>query len=148
MKKVRVLVVDDSPFSCSIISDALTEGGFEVVGTANSLEEAVEQYRPYRACTVSHCRHSHLRTAKGISFKAYPHSKQAFELANNLDAMVSFEPYPADIPTLQRATCVKRKPRFEPYPAAIPTPQPQGPSKRTVPVAEGCFIRRSPRWGR
>jgi len=53
MEKVRVLVVDDSPFSCSIISDALTEGGFEVVGTANSLEEAVEQYRRHRPDVVT-----------------------------------------------------------------------------------------------
>ena len=53
MEKIRVLVVDDSPFSCSIISDALAEGGFEVVGTANSLEEAVEQYRRHRPDVVT-----------------------------------------------------------------------------------------------
>ena len=39
MEKIRIAIVDDSPFQVSIISDLLTENGFEVVGSAGSLEE-------------------------------------------------------------------------------------------------------------
>ncbi|WP_234122285.1 response regulator [Clostridium hydrogenum] len=42
MKKIRVVVVDDSPFSVTLLSDMLTECGFEVVGDANSLESTIE----------------------------------------------------------------------------------------------------------
>ncbi|MBN7772799.1 response regulator [Clostridium aminobutyricum] len=42
MKDVKVVVVDDSPFSVAMISNILTEKGFEVIGSANSLSEAVE----------------------------------------------------------------------------------------------------------
>jgi len=41
MKEIRVAVVDDSPFSVGVISNILTEKGFVVVGSANSLQEAV-----------------------------------------------------------------------------------------------------------
>ncbi|MEL7655449.1 MAG: response regulator [Bacillota bacterium] len=41
MKEIKVAVVDDSPFSVSIISNILTEKGFHVVGSANSLKEAL-----------------------------------------------------------------------------------------------------------
>lgn len=41
----KVLIVDDSPFSRNIIADALTEGGFEVIGQAGCLEEAVAEFR-------------------------------------------------------------------------------------------------------
>jgi len=49
MEKHRVVVVDDSPFSISVISDILVENGFEVVGTADSLEsvrEVVKDKKP------------------------------------------------------------------------------------------------------
>lgn len=49
----KVLVVDDSPFSRSIIAGALTEGGFEVVGEAGCLEEAVEEFRKVRPDLVT-----------------------------------------------------------------------------------------------
>lgn len=39
MKKTRVLIVDDSIFSVSVLRDILEENGFEVVGDAASLEE-------------------------------------------------------------------------------------------------------------
>ncbi len=42
MKDIKIVVVDDSPFSVAMISNILTENGFQVVGTANSLAEAVE----------------------------------------------------------------------------------------------------------
>lgn len=42
MKEINVLVVDDSPFSVAMISNILSRKGFNVVGSANCLEEAVE----------------------------------------------------------------------------------------------------------
>lgn len=42
MKEIKVVVVDDSPFSVGMISSILTEKGFHVVGSANCLKEAVE----------------------------------------------------------------------------------------------------------
>jgi DNA-binding NarL/FixJ family response regulator len=49
MKEIKVVVVDDSPFSVAMISNILVESGFNVVGSANNLSEAVEavsQLRP------------------------------------------------------------------------------------------------------
>ena len=42
MKDIKIVVVDDSPFSVGMISNILTDKGFCVVGSANSLTEAVE----------------------------------------------------------------------------------------------------------
>ena len=42
MKEIKIVIVDDSPFSVSMISNILTEKGFLVVGSANSLREAIE----------------------------------------------------------------------------------------------------------
>lgn len=42
MKEIKVVVVDDSPFSVGMISSILSEKGFRVVGSANCLQEAVE----------------------------------------------------------------------------------------------------------
>ncbi len=42
MKEIKIVVVDDSPFSVSMLSNILIENGFNVVGSANNLEEAVE----------------------------------------------------------------------------------------------------------
>lgn len=42
MKEIKVVVVDDSPFSIALLSDMLTESGFEVIGEAGSLEETIE----------------------------------------------------------------------------------------------------------
>ncbi len=41
MKEISILVVDDSPFSVAMISNILTANGFNVVGSANGLDEAV-----------------------------------------------------------------------------------------------------------
>lgn len=42
MKEIKVLVVDDSPFSVAMITNMLVENGFNVVGSANCLQEAVD----------------------------------------------------------------------------------------------------------
>ena len=42
MKKIKIVVVDDSLFSVAMISNILEEKGFLVVGSASSLQEAVE----------------------------------------------------------------------------------------------------------
>ncbi|MBW9159078.1 response regulator [Clostridium sp. FP2] len=42
MGKIKIVVVDDSPFSISIITEILTEKGFEVIGNASSLQETIE----------------------------------------------------------------------------------------------------------
>ncbi|MCY6371671.1 response regulator [Clostridium ganghwense] len=42
MKKIKIVIVDDSPFSISILKDILVEKGFDVVGDASSLEETIE----------------------------------------------------------------------------------------------------------
>lgn len=41
MNKPRIMIVDDSPFSISIIRDILLNKGYEVVGEAGSLEETI-----------------------------------------------------------------------------------------------------------
>lgn len=49
MENTRIVIVDDSPFSVSVISDILTKNGFNVVGSAGSLEEVkkvVEELKP------------------------------------------------------------------------------------------------------
>lgn len=49
MEKVKVVIVDDSPFSINVIRDILEDKGFEVVGEAGNLEEVisvVEETRP------------------------------------------------------------------------------------------------------
>jgi len=42
MKDIRVVVVDDSPFSIAVLTDMITQSGFSVVGSAGSLEEVIE----------------------------------------------------------------------------------------------------------
>lgn len=39
MKKVNILIVDDSPFQIAMLREILTESGFNVVGEAQNLEE-------------------------------------------------------------------------------------------------------------
>jgi two-component system chemotaxis response regulator CheY len=41
----RVLVVDDAAFMRKMVSDALAQGGHEVVGEAGNGSEAIEQYQ-------------------------------------------------------------------------------------------------------
>ncbi|MBW7571394.1 response regulator [Caproiciproducens faecalis] len=42
MKEIKIVVVDDSPFSVAMLTNILISRGFVVAGSANSLEEAVE----------------------------------------------------------------------------------------------------------
>lgn len=42
MKDIKVVVVDDSPFSITILTAMLTENGFDVVGDASSLQEVID----------------------------------------------------------------------------------------------------------
>lgn len=53
MKEIKVVVVDDSPFSVAMISNMLTENGFHVVGSANSLPEAVEAVKQFEPDVVT-----------------------------------------------------------------------------------------------
>jgi two-component system, chemotaxis family, chemotaxis protein CheY len=41
----RILVVDDAAFMRKMVTDALTEGGHEVIGEAGNGTEAVERYQ-------------------------------------------------------------------------------------------------------
>jgi DNA-binding NarL/FixJ family response regulator len=42
MKEIKIVVVDDSPFSVAMLTNILEESGFSVVGSANCLQEAVK----------------------------------------------------------------------------------------------------------
>lgn len=42
MRKINIVIVDDSPFQIALLRDLLTENGFNVVGEASSLEEVIE----------------------------------------------------------------------------------------------------------
>ena len=44
MSVIRVMVVDDSPFSRTLLADALVQGGCEVVGEAESIETLIQVY--------------------------------------------------------------------------------------------------------
>jgi len=41
---IKVMVVDDSPFSRMMIGEALAEGGYEVVGEADSIDSLIQTY--------------------------------------------------------------------------------------------------------
>lgn len=53
MEKIKIMIVDDSPFSRTILADALEEGGCEVVASVGDLEEALEEYRNCRPDIVT-----------------------------------------------------------------------------------------------
>lgn len=42
MKEIKVVIVDDSPFSIALLRDMLTESGFNVIGEADSLSETIK----------------------------------------------------------------------------------------------------------
>ncbi|NMM63969.1 response regulator [Clostridium sp. P21] len=42
MEKMRVVIVDDSPFSINVIRDILEDKGFEIVGEAGNLDEVIK----------------------------------------------------------------------------------------------------------
>ncbi len=45
MKNIKILVVDDSQFQISMLSDMLRENGFNVIGQATSVEEAIRHVK-------------------------------------------------------------------------------------------------------
>lgn len=47
MNKIRVLVVDDSPFSQKMIENALANSNYEICGFAGTGSEGIEKYRTY-----------------------------------------------------------------------------------------------------
>ncbi|MCE5287416.1 MAG: response regulator [Pelosinus sp.] len=53
MSTVKVMVVDDSPFSRTIIAEALTGEGYEVVGEADCLDELMNTYNKLRPDIVT-----------------------------------------------------------------------------------------------
>ncbi|MGH4121942.1 MAG: response regulator [Clostridium sp.] len=53
MEKIKIVVVDDSPFSISVITEILTEKGFEVIGNAGSLQETIEVVQDKRPDLVT-----------------------------------------------------------------------------------------------
>lgn len=53
MKKIRVLVVDDSPFSQKMIERALINSDYEVCAFAGTGGEGIEKYRTYRPDVVT-----------------------------------------------------------------------------------------------
>jgi CheY-like chemotaxis protein/CheY-specific phosphatase CheX len=46
-EKIRVLIVDDSPFSRQLLADSLDSHWFEIVGFADGFRSALEGYRTY-----------------------------------------------------------------------------------------------------
>jgi DNA-binding NarL/FixJ family response regulator len=53
MKDIRIVIVDDSAFSVAFIKNALKEKGFEVVGSAGTLEEVKEVVASTRPTLVT-----------------------------------------------------------------------------------------------
>lgn len=53
MKEIKIVIVDDSPFSISVLSDMITDSGFTVIGSAGSLEETVEVISKLRPNVVT-----------------------------------------------------------------------------------------------
>lgn len=53
MNDIRIVIVDDSPFSITILREILEEQGFEVVGDASSLEEVKEVIKDKKPTLVT-----------------------------------------------------------------------------------------------
>lgn len=52
-QKIRVLIVDDSPFSRRLITESLDPAWFEIVGFADGFRSALESYRTYMPDVVT-----------------------------------------------------------------------------------------------
>jgi len=50
---IRVMIVDDSPFSRTVLAGVLEEGGCEVVGEADSMESLIQTYQECRPDIVT-----------------------------------------------------------------------------------------------
>ena len=53
MEKIRIVIVDDSPFSIAILRGILEDKGYEVVGEAGTLEEVKEVIKDKRPALVT-----------------------------------------------------------------------------------------------
>lgn len=53
MGKFKIVIVDDSPFSVTLLRDTLEENGYEVVGDAGSLEEVKEVVKAQKPTLVT-----------------------------------------------------------------------------------------------
>jgi DNA-binding NarL/FixJ family response regulator len=53
MKNCKIVVIDDSIFSVTMLSEMLTNQGFQVVGSASNLEEAIETVRTLKPDLVT-----------------------------------------------------------------------------------------------
>lgn len=53
MEKKKIMIVDDSSFSIALIRDILEENGYEVVGTAGTLDEVIEVTKNQRLNLVT-----------------------------------------------------------------------------------------------
>lgn len=49
----RILIVDDSPFTCHLLSVLVKKGGHEVIGVAGDGREAFEKYKALRPDIVT-----------------------------------------------------------------------------------------------
>ena len=53
VSKVKIVIVDDSPFQITILRELLTENGFEVIGDASSFESAIEAVKTLKPDLVT-----------------------------------------------------------------------------------------------
>jgi DNA-binding NarL/FixJ family response regulator len=53
MDKIKIVVVDDSPFSITVLTEILTEKGFDVIGNASSLQGTIEVVKDKRPDLVT-----------------------------------------------------------------------------------------------
>ena len=53
MERLKVMLVDDSRISCSVLTEILSKTNFRVAATAGNAREAVEKYREYQPDVVT-----------------------------------------------------------------------------------------------
>lgn len=53
MEDKKIMIVDDSPFQIAILSDIITQAGFNVAGSASSLEDAVSKAKELKPDLVT-----------------------------------------------------------------------------------------------
>lgn len=53
MKDIKILIVDDSPFQITMLSELLTDNGYNVIGEAQSLEAVIEEVNKQRPDLVT-----------------------------------------------------------------------------------------------
>lgn len=53
MERLKVMLVDDSRISCSVLTEILSKTNFRVAATAGNAKEAIEKYREYQPDVVT-----------------------------------------------------------------------------------------------